>query len=220
MPDLIAVETDHPIALTSPDHMTPWGTRHDSSVKLAFNTKLHTLLGWPLKILDLGCAGGGMVRSFLAQGSLAVGIEGSDYSLVNQRAEWPNYPGNLFTADITQPFAVTQNGEPLLFDAVTLWDVIEHIAMDDLPAVMGNIDRHLRPGGHLIMTISTAAEIVEGMHLHQTVRPQWWWRGFLSDQGWADHPETVEFFHRDFVRDAQNAPHSFPVVLTRKAENV
>src|SRR5690242_4199678 len=57
-----AIETDHPIAYESPDHLTPWGAWGNSGSD-NFNLKL---LRWlpveTLKVLDLGCAGGKSVE--------------------------------------------------------------------------------------------------------------------------------------------------------------
>ena len=44
-----------------------------------------------IKVLDLGCAGGGMVHDFLDGGHVAVGLEGSDYCLKNQKFENPYF---------------------------------------------------------------------------------------------------------------------------------
>src|SRR3990167_2627697 len=104
MRDMLKVETDYPVALDSPDHLEPWGTKQDNSVNKRFNKKLIKLFGHTPNVLDLGCAGGGFVRSIIKQGGLAVGIEGSDYSKKIKRAEWAKIPDNLFTADITKPF--------------------------------------------------------------------------------------------------------------------
>ena len=42
-----------------------------------------------MRVLDLACAGGGMVRSFLDEGIEAVGIEGSDTAKREGRAQPP-----------------------------------------------------------------------------------------------------------------------------------
>jgi len=54
-----------------------------------------------LKILDMGCSGGGFVRNCLDDGCLAIGLEGSDYSKRHRRAEWRVIPEYLFTCDVT-----------------------------------------------------------------------------------------------------------------------
>lgn len=219
----IEVITDHPVALDSPDHLHPWGTAHDNHRNAAFNEKLFRLLPGNLSVLDLGCAGGGFVKDMLDAGHFAVGIEGSDYSKIVGRPEWCEIPGNLFTADITQPLWVVAHHRKIAdsvetFRVVTLWDVIEHIRREDLPSVMSNVSKHLEPSGLVIMSISPNEEAPDGVPLHQTVEGKKWWLGTLWDLGWQNHPEIVEYFGDDMVRGLGNAPDSFHVVLSRAAE--
>jgi 2-polyprenyl-3-methyl-5-hydroxy-6-metoxy-1,4-benzoquinol methylase len=174
----ICVRTDHRVAVDSPDHVQPRGTALDNSRNHRFNRKLYRLCGAidrPVRILDLGCAGGGFVRDCLCDGHVAVGIEGSDYSARWGRAEWPLLGGRcLFTADITRPFEVVSvegpASTPLTFDVVSLWEVLEHVREVDLPVVVRNILSHLEPGGLVIASISR-----EELPHHQTVRDESWW---------------------------------------------
>lgn len=209
---MIVVHTEKPIALDSPDHLVPLGTRQDNSVNRAFNRKLRALLIASPRVLDLGCAGGGMVASFLEDGDFAVGVEGSDYSKARQRAAWADWPGNLVTADITEPFDLKIDFEPVRFNVVTLWEVFEHIVTDKLPILMDNIARHLEPDGLVIASICTVPDVYEGMAMHQTVKPREWWLDMFSSHGWKNNPNVVAFFGDDMVR---NVPNSFHVVLTR-----
>lgn len=91
---LYVIDTDEPVARYSADHVWPHGTIHDSSVNHRFNLKLYDWLGRrpDLAVLDLGCAGGGFVRSFLDDGYTAVGVEGSDVSLRLRSGEWGAIP--------------------------------------------------------------------------------------------------------------------------------
>jgi hypothetical protein len=169
------VATDHPVAVESRDHTHPGGTMHDSSTNPAFNKKLYELFpGRKLMALDLGCAGGGFVRSLLDDGHEAVGLEGSDYSLrwdgpggteaerarrkPGRRAEWANIPDNLFTADITKPFVVDadatgvaamwftgKRGSLASFDVVTAWEVMEHLPEAGCRRSCENVKRPTSP---------------------------------------------------------------------------
>ena len=98
--------TDHPVAYDSPDHTTPRGTINDNSFNRVFNDKLVAVCGNDIRVLDLGCSGGGFVKSLVDQGVDAYGIEGSDISRRTKRAEWATIPERLFTADITKPFTL------------------------------------------------------------------------------------------------------------------
>jgi SAM-dependent methyltransferase len=217
----ISVKTDHPIAADSLDHTYPRGAALDNSRNRRFNWKLYGLyaaLDRPMRVLDLGCAGGGFVRDCLYDGRLAVGIEGSDYSSNWGRAEWPLLGGRyLFTADITRPFAVVTgepaSGERMLFDVVSLWEVLEHITERDLPAVFQNIRAHLAPGGLVIASISS-----EPVRHHQTVQDRAWWAATFRAQGLVPAGEYVGYFSTQFIRGPKyGAAGSFHVIATNDA---
>ena len=101
-----AIETSHHVAADSNDHIFPRGAKNDNTRYPRFVAAIEAVLGQKLRVLDLGCSGGGMVLDFLLSGHNAVGIEGSDYSQRWQRAEWANIGDRLFTADITKPFTL------------------------------------------------------------------------------------------------------------------
>ena len=124
----LSVRAEREIAYESPDHLIPFGTRRDNSTHRRFNKKLFELFGIDksLWVLDLGCSGGGFVKSCIDEGSMAVGIEGSDYSRKLRRAEWRTIPDHLFTADLTAPFEVlgecTAGEKRIQFDVITAWN--------------------------------------------------------------------------------------------------
>ena len=212
------METDKPVAYDSPDHASPWGTIRDNSVDQRFNAKLiNWILPHDLRLLDLGCSGGGQVRSFIEQGCLAVGVEGSDRSFRALRAEWATIPEFLFTADITSPFRVRRSAgnEPFRFTVVTLWEVIEHIHRDQLGRVWENIKAHLAPNGVVIMSVSNISDMQGGVELHQTRESPAWWLDHLQANGFMNHPEALAYFGNDWVRWNANAPGSFHFVLSR-----
>lgn len=217
------VDAVRPIAFDSPDHVMPHGTKRDNSRNPLFNRKLWLLFpNRKLALLDVGCAGGGFVKSCLEDGHLAIGLEGSDYSLKRQRAEWATIPENLFTCDITADFRVrngASNEGPVSFQIVTAWEVMEHIRTRDLPKVCENIKQHLAPGGIWIMSIAPIEDVINGVQLHQTVQNREWWVRIFADHGFENHPELERYFGDDWVRGRlQGAPLSFHLVLTRKGE--
>lgn len=201
---MFRLQTDHPVAVNSIDHLYPRATAKDNSVNLRFNERLHALLRKaPLSVLDLGCAGGGMVKSFLDQGHIAVGLEGSDYSLNNKRAEWATIPESLFTCDVTRPFTLTNGkGSPYQFDVVTAWEFLEHIEMPDLPGVMANVDRHLKPGGYLICSVSDRPSVYpgDGLDRHRTKKPYEWWAWFFEAHGFKNRRDLERHFNGQYVR--------------------
>jgi len=219
----ITVRTDCPVAKDSLDHVEPKGTAQDNSRNRRFNWKLYDLyrdLDRPLRILDLGCAGGGFVRDCVYDGRMAVGIEGSDYSAELGRAEWLLLGGRfLFTADITRPFEVrTLEEDPapgarVAFDVVSLWEVLEHIAEPDLPTVFANIRSHLAPGGLVIASISD-----EPLPHHRTRQDVSWWAAYFEREQLTPVDDYRSYFGAQFVRGPKyGAGGSFHVVATNDA---
>jgi SAM-dependent methyltransferase/glycosyltransferase involved in cell wall biosynthesis len=197
--------TENPLAIDSADHVFPRGTRNDNTRHLRFVRACEKLFPKPIRHLDLGCAGGGLVWDFLLCGHVSYGIEGSNLSKLEQRAEWRSIPEYLFTADITKPFGFADaSGNPLTFQVISAWEVLEHIHEKDLPRLIENIDRHLAPSGVFVASVATFEDRdpSTGAVWHVTVRPPDWWHERFSSLGWS--AETGLFSHRDFVRGIDN----------------
>jgi cyclopropane fatty-acyl-phospholipid synthase-like methyltransferase len=176
---------------------------------------------WPnidLAILDLGCSGGGFVKDCVDDGYVAIGLEGSDYSKNRRRAEWATIPDYLFTCDITERFDIVSNGNDgenrLLFDAITAWEVMEHIAEKDIPRVAENVKRHMKDGALWIMSVDDQPYTVDGRDLHQSVRPKEWWVDTFENLGFHHCEEYVRFFNTQFIRGAKYGSTGFHLVLT------
>jgi SAM-dependent methyltransferase len=223
----ITIEARKPVAYDSPDHVCPLGTAQDNTTHRRFNRKL---LGYippgKLKLLDIGCAGGGLVKSILDAGGFAVGIEGSDYCLKTRRAEWATVPDHLFTADATEPFALFEESpaggrRPLLFNVITAWEFFEHIAEPQIAGVVENIRRHLAPSGIVLASIATFPTVIDGFTLHQTVHEKPWWVAQFSRLGLDQRADVERYFHYDWLRGSPDRdPNwwSFPIALARAGE--
>jgi SAM-dependent methyltransferase len=204
-----AVETAHPLASDSDDTRFPWGARNDNSICLKFNDRLYRLFPGKahLAVLDLGCAGGGFVRSLIDDGHLAVGLDGCDLPKRERLGEWGTIPAHLHTCDVTKPFAVKDaaSGDPLLFDAVTAWEVLEHIRDEDLDGLFRNVRRHLAPDGLFLCSVSTVEDSNPqlGAVYHVTVRPRQWWLRRLEGLGFCVCEQGV-IGKDDWLRGAAN----------------
>jgi 2-polyprenyl-3-methyl-5-hydroxy-6-metoxy-1,4-benzoquinol methylase len=209
----ITVKTEHPVAYKSPDHLIPRGTKADNSTNKKFVTHMAKLLtrerpGGEHGLLDLGCSGGQLVKDFAERGWMAVGLEGSDYSLKHRRANWPALGGkNLFTCDITKPFEVQTHGRHAKFDLITLWEVLEHIAENDLPQLFRNILEHMEKGGYLIASTTSVPDVQNGVDLHQTKWPNAEWRKMI--QGRFPELELVDLGLKYYQFVRHNEERSF-----------
>ena len=181
----ITLKTDHPIAFDSPDHITPWGTMRDNTTNLEFIDEIHEFFKLNNEVdnfnfLDLGCSGGQLVVDFHKRGNLSVGLEGSDYSVKHQRANWPEYHNKiLFTCDVTKPYAIYNNDEKVEFDLITAWEVVEHIHPKDLSNFFSYINDNLKTGGSFLASISTVGDNTLGIDLHQSVFTEAeWYKNF------------------------------------------
>ena len=217
------VDAARRIAFDSPDHLVPHGTKRDNSRNPLFNRRLSLLYpGRRLRILDVGCSGGGFVKSCLDDGNIAMGLEGSDYSQKHRRAEWATIPESLFTCDVTSDFNIRTTADiqsAATFDVITAWEVMEHIRARDLPKLCDNIKRHLARAGMWIMSVAPIDDVINGVQLHQTVQSREWWIRFFADQRLQNHPRLVSYFGDDWVRGRfQHAPSSFHLVLMRTGE--
>lgn len=217
---IFSVVTDHPVAIHSRDHIHPHGTINDNSRWHKFNEKMYELKApHQVRVMDLGCSGGAFVKDCIDDGNIAIGLEGSDWSMLSRRAEWATIPDNLFTCDITKPFQVMYSIDgdetlyPMEFDFITGWELMEHIPEQDLPAMLENCKKHLAPGGKMIFSVSPNEE-----YWHVCVHDKDWWVRMFLMNGLYNREDLVQHFGDDWIRGPkQGAPNSFHVVL-EKAE--
>ena len=198
---MITLKTNYPLAIESNDYLCPHGTRRDNSTNKRFNKKLYKLFpsNSPIKILDLGCSGGGFIQSVIEDGYIGVGLEGSDWSKNLGRGAWSKIP-TLFTADITKPFNILLNDKHLNFDVITSFEVFEHLKMMELGQTIKNMIGHLTQGGIIILGISTAEEVINDVVLHHTVKPLEWWEEKFLTYGLVRRKDVEKYFGKQYLR--------------------
>lgn len=201
------IVTDYPLAYESNDYKIPHGTVRD-------NTRYPRFILWcekvcnkqqGLKYMDLGCSGGGLVLDAALRGHIAIGLEGCDESLKQQRAEWRLLRNNLFTCDITKKFEVTdEQNNKILFDVISAWEVLEHIAVDDLTMLCKNIKSHLIQGGYFVASIANYDDIdpETGINWHVNQHNYEWWKEYFEKFGFTVCTELITPF--DLARGTIN----------------
>ncbi len=206
-PSPFKLYTAHPVAISSHDHIFPLGTAQDNTHYPRFIARCEEILGKGLNVLDLGCAGGGLVLDFLSRGHEAFGLEGSDYPKTHQLFEWSRLSDRLHTCDITKPFMITDPSRfRASFDVISMWEVLEHIQESSLSQLLSNIRDHLSPRGIFCASVATfeCADQATGAVWHVTVKPRQWWIDKLQAAGL----EVLEglFTVKDFPRGSGNGP--------------
>lgn len=193
----ISIETDHPIATDSPDNLHPLGALRNNRcpkiLKRIFSSREDSCL------LDLGCAGGGLVAEALECGYSAIGIEGSAHPLSDVAdSDWKRYPDCFYTADITKPFFLRNSlGQILQFETITAFEVFEHIPEGNLPALMKNIQEHASQDAICVFSISNDSSVSEEVELHVTRKSREWWDEFFRQYGWRTASLQKEFIEPD-----------------------
>ena len=137
------------------------------------------------------------VKDFIDAGHDAIGIEGSDYSLRNKRAEWATIPDHLTTADITKPFFIVTDGVTGQCDIITAWDVLEHIHENDLGVLIANIRNNLKTGGLFVASVAT----FEDHPHHVTLKEKDWWINLFKKYKMIDAGEGF-FGPQHMVRES------------------
>lgn len=205
------------IAYDSPDHQNPLGTSQDNSTNERFNRKVYEIFNSRVnqtRVLDLGCSGGGFIRSCINDGLIGVGLEGSDFSKKMARAEWATIPKSLFTCDISKKFKLLEDDKHMKFDLITSWEVLEHIEEKDLKVLMSNIKSHLKEDGLFICSISNGDSMHNGVKLHQTQRSKEWWIKEFKKNGFYNREELYPFFNNQWVRGRKETDSNFHIVVS------
>ena len=208
----IKLISEYPVAYESLDHLYPHGTIRDNTRYPRFVEKCEEVLGKDgnLSFLDLGCSGGGMVLEAALRGHISMGLEGSDSSKKEQRAEWRLLGDRLQTCDITKPFhLIEQSGTVKKFDIITAWEVMEHIQEKDLPQMLENIKQHLSNQGYFIASIANWEDIdpQSGINWHVTLHEYDWWVKQFENAGFEVHNELFQPI--DMARGTYNPPHCY-----------
>ena len=128
------------------------------------------------RLLDIGCANGDFLLEAKARGWEVYGVETSPMAAAQARATTgaPIHTGTLDTA----PFS------PGFFDAITMWDVIEHVPSPR--AYLTMVASFLRPGGMVSMTTPNIRSVS-----YRVLGRRWWVVG-PNDHIYYFSPATMQ----------------------------
>ena len=199
---LIRLETAHPLAIESRDHIAPDSTAEGLIRPTEFVRHCIDILGPGIRCLDLGAGSAGLVFEFVMNDVVSIGVDGSDFCRKNKIGYWPLLTNNLYTCDITHPFRFirAQEGTPVNFHIITMWEVLEHITETDLVPLLQNVVVHLEPSGYFLGSISLVEyNDANGVPYHVTLKPKPWWKKKFRENGLImleKHPFDQHLFCR------------------------
>jgi SAM-dependent methyltransferase len=119
-----------------------------------------TVLSWqPRFVVDFGCGRNDFIRELRRRGVDGLGI---DFAIDQ--------------ADIVAPMHAVPLASGIA-DAVTSFDALEHLLLEDVDATLSEMRRVCKAQGRFIFSICTRPSriTVDGQNLHPTVKPTDWW---------------------------------------------
>lgn len=161
------------------------------------------MLGSSLTIIEAACSKGYFVRKARMFGHYAVGFDLSEYAVSKAPTEVQRYV-RVHDAIDTWPW------EDNSADVVCAWEFFEHIHDENIPAVLDEMVRILRPGGSLwlktgiiIPSDHPFAGQEDHDHTHVAVHDREWWESLFASKGLVHIPDAeaaldYEFSDRDW----------------------
>jgi len=215
---MITVVTKFPIAFDSPDHLVPLGTKRDNHRNILFvkscEKLLHKMGCKSGNILDLGCAGGGCVEDFAKRGHNAIGLEGSDYSLICKRDSWATIPDRLFTCDISRPYKILDDDRLMKYDIIYSFEVMEHIHPKRLKVYFENIYNHMKGTSIFIGSFTTTKSRKFPDH-HQTIMNKKQWHSFVKKLN-LFKILNLKWKSKQYLRTSALKENCLPIVFKKK----
>lgn len=138
-----------------------------------FRDRLRDLPARRGSLLDVGAATGFFVEQARAAGWDASGVEPSSWAA--------DYARRVVGVDVRTGYLESSGFADGSFDAVTMWEVIEHLP--DPRVTLAEIHRVLRPGGRLVLSTPDAGSLPARLSGRRWL-------------GWRKVPEHLYFFDR------------------------
>lgn len=106
--------------------------------------------------------------------------------------------------------------ERCMSDAVVCFDVLEHIFVSDVPAVLRDILSHAKKLAVInVACYEASALLPNGENAHVTVRHPFWWKGML-DALCPEFPHVTTFL---ICSTAYNKAETFPIFSDKKRQS-
>lgn len=147
-----------------------------------------------VKMLDVGCAYGFLIRHLRARGVESWGVDYSQYALDHAPDDIREHLGWF---DLTQPEPSLPRHPPRGYNVVTCFETLEHIPEPGVGQALDHIVASMHPQGMLIATICVDTH-PNPYHdpTHVTIKSPAWWDEKLQEH----NLERVDFMEEDLKR--------------------
>lgn len=139
-------------------------------------------------ILDIGC-GPAHLFYFLRDLGLwnYVGIDGNPW-FIKFNPFLAEYGHHFRLLNLQEPIQLQSDGEPVTFDIVCSFEVLEHIREDTVDSFICTMCRHMHPNSVAFCTASLQADF----DVHVLVRDRAWWLQRFARFGLVCRPDETE----------------------------
>ena len=156
-------ETNFVFAEESPDFLEPIGTIYDDTTNQKYIESIEDYffekeggVRRRLTTVELGCAGGRIVKDMVERGHDSYGLEGTPFPLFSARPAWLEYYNTrIFNCDLSKPFKLLEDdGSIKTFDVISHWEFLEHLHPSCLDYFHARLWTHLKPEGSIFCGVS------------------------------------------------------------------
>ena len=144
-------------------------------------------LTYDQNILDFGCSKGYLVKAFRLLNFQSYGVDISNYAINRIEPDIVSYC-KLINDDNIVPF-------DLHFDYVMSKDVLEHMTIENLKALLSQYKENCKKMFHVIPLGEEGKFRIDEYHLdksHIQIHSENWWINFFDDNGW----EVEDFLYQ------------------------
>lgn len=134
----------------------------------------------PIRSIDMGCSGGGLVRALEELGVNAIGVDGSPAAVGRT-------PGKILLHDLRCAQSIPWNAG--IYDLVTCCDVLEHIEQEYDDVACSHIVGAMAPGATGVVGAATPGQGGLG---HCNCQEPEYWIGKLTALGLLHDPDATE----------------------------
>jgi SAM-dependent methyltransferase len=150
------------------------------------------------RVFEVGAAKGWFLLHARGIGLDAWGMDISDWAV--RHAELYVRPYLRVGNAAVDPIRLTGESP---YDAVVSWEFLEHVPVDELAAVLANMEDAVAPGGLLLHRIGIGGMGDVHEHeadvTHQPAQPREWWEELGRARGWEPRPDLVRSFDETFA---------------------